>query len=186
MGQTELKELMVAEPKKHDVLHYTNAHSPPTQEVKDFAVDWFHIPADDLDHYRLKMYFPPTAKNISDALEWSKNKTELIVACHAGISRSSATAYIIASRALGPESALDILEKGHHWPNRLIVYLGSKLLKNDKIWEIFVEWQKTCNYIDPSQNNAWPTEEVKAQIYWPSITPDLKTAEYFEEKSKDR
>lgn len=167
MGQNELKSLMVAESKKHDVLHYTNAGSTPTQEVQDHANDWFHIAADDLDNYGFKMHFPPTAKNIADALKWSKGKTELVVACHAGISRSSATAYIIASRALGPEWALDILEKGHHWPNRLIVYLGSKLLKNDKIWERFVEWQKTYNHMDPSQNNAWPTEEVKAQIYWP-------------------
>jgi len=167
MGQTALKELMKAEPKKHDVLHYTNSDAAPTQEVKDFANDWFHIAADDIDHYGFKMHFPPTAKNIADALDWSKGKTELVVACHAGISRSSATAYLIAARALGSEWALDILKKGYHYPNRLIVYIGSKLLKDDKIWERFVGWQKEHNYMDPSQNNAWPTQEVKSQIYWP-------------------
>ena len=167
LGRSNLKELMKAEPKQHEVLHYTGAGEGPVQEVKDHAKEWFHIAADDLDHYNLKMHFPPTANNIAEALEWSKNRTELIVACQAGISRSSATAYVIAARVLGPEAALDILEKGYHWPNRLIVYLGSKLLKNDEIWDRFVDWQKTYNYMDPSQNKAWPTQELKSQIYWP-------------------
>lgn len=167
IGKSKLIELMNAEPKQHDVLHYTNADMGPVQEVKDNAKDWFHIAADDIDHYSYRMHFPPTAKNIADALKWSEGKKDLIVACHAGISRSSATAYLIAARELGPEWALDILEKGYHWPNRLIVYIGSKLLKNDKVWDKFVEWQKTHNHMDPSQNNTWPHQEVKSQIYWP-------------------
>lgn len=166
MGQSLLKEIMVAEPNRHDVIHYTNSESPPLQEVKDHAKSWFHIPADDIDYYGLRNYFPPTAKNVKDALAWSEGKTELIVACHAGISRSSATAYLIAARVMGAKDALSILEENHHWPNRLIVYLGSNLLKNGQIWYEYVNWQKSYNHIDPSQNNTWPSEELKSQIYW--------------------
>lgn len=167
LGQSALKQLMIDEPKKHDVLHYTNSGDPPTREVIEHSKSWHHIPADDLDNYNFKNYIPPTAKDVAGALAWSFGKDELIVACHAGISRSSSTAYLIASRAMGATAALDILEKGYHWPNRLIVYMGSKILKNDKIWEEFVNWQKTHNYMDPSQNNAWPSKELREQIYWP-------------------
>jgi hypothetical protein len=141
----------------------TSSHSKKSKIMQKAGSIYQQMIWIDLDS---KCTFPPTARNIKEALAWSEGKTELIVACHAGISRSSATAYVIASRVLGPKDALGILEQGHHWPNRLIVYLGSKLLKDDKIWDEFVNWQKTYNYLDPSQNNAWPTQEVKSQIYW--------------------
>jgi predicted protein tyrosine phosphatase len=153
--------------KKHYVVYYTNADWSPLPEVVANAKDSLHIPADDIDRF-LKVYSPPTATQLDEALQWTRDREELVVACHAGVSRSSATAYVIASRNMGPKEALKkVLDPYSHQPNRLIVYMGSKLLKQDEIWDHFIDWSKEHHGIDPSKRGSWPNEEVKSQIYWP-------------------
>lgn len=80
--------------------------------------------------------------HIEEALEWAKPHEDLVVACRAGISRSSAFAYLIECTRSGPEAAKEILCPDIHQPNRLVVDKGARILENDDVQEQFFEWMK--------------------------------------------
>lgn len=69
-----------------------------------------------------------TKDDVQKALDFAKDKEEIIVACAAGISRSSATAYIIARSEASKDEAMTILNKEVHWPNRLVLEYGERIL----------------------------------------------------------
>jgi predicted protein tyrosine phosphatase len=96
---------------------------------------------EDIEHERVG-YDTVKEEHIEQAVEWAKDKDKLIVACRAGISRSSAMAYIIASSRVGPEEAVKILNMEIHQPNRLVVALGANVLGSNKINEVLDEWMK--------------------------------------------
>src|SRR6516225_5723004 len=66
-------------------------------------------------------YETVTDEQISHAIDWAKDKDDLIVACRVGRSRSSAMAYIIACSKEKPEDAILVLDMFLHQPNRLII-----------------------------------------------------------------
>jgi len=79
----------------------------------------------------------PTARHILQLLEfgrdWNAGAAPMLVHCWAGISRSTAAAYILACDRTGPgtEAALaKILREraAHAAPNRLMVQIGDDLL----------------------------------------------------------
>lgn len=78
--------------------------------------------------------------HIAEALEWAQDKPDIVVACRAGISRSSALAYIIECTRVEPEKALDVLDLNEHQPNRLVVQVGSDLLKDMDIIDQYDKW----------------------------------------------
>jgi len=78
--------------------------------------------------------------HIETALEWAADKPNIVVACRAGISRSSALAYLIECTRVEPEKALDILDLNEHQPNRLVVKVGSDLLRNIDIADQYDKW----------------------------------------------
>lgn len=69
-----------------------------------------------------------TKEDIQKALDYAEDKEALIVACAAGISRSSATAYTIARKHTDKEEAIKILDPNIHWPNPHVLGLGGKIL----------------------------------------------------------
>jgi predicted protein tyrosine phosphatase len=75
-------------------------------------------------------------------LEWAADKTNLVVACRAGISRSSASAVVImASR--GPIlDAVNVLRPEIHSPNLLIVRYGEQILGKPGLTEAVQEWKR--------------------------------------------
>lgn len=73
-------------------------------------------------------YVLASKEDIQKALEYAKDKDELIVACAAGISRSSAMAYVIARSEAPPEEAVTILDIERHWPNRHVLACGNTVL----------------------------------------------------------
>lgn len=77
---------------------------------------------------------------IRQAIEWAKDKDDLIVACAAGISRSSAIAYLVGCSKADPEEAIKILDLKEHQPNQLVIYRGIKVLGNKKIEDVFQKW----------------------------------------------
>lgn len=83
-----------------------------------------------------------TKEQIEEAINWGKNKKDLIVACRAGISRSSAIAYLIECVITNPENAIKNLDYLKHQPNLHIINLGSRTLKNESIENTFDEWMK--------------------------------------------
>jgi predicted protein tyrosine phosphatase len=121
-----------------------------------------HLAVDDIDIEREgRRHIAPTLEHIEKALEWSKGRDKLISCCHAGVSRSSAMAYLLACRECGPGTVLSVLRPHKHWPNRLIVHLGSQILNDPLIWQTFVEWQKKETGFDPSQNGSWPIAKTQ-------------------------
>jgi predicted protein tyrosine phosphatase len=152
------------EKNKYNVILYTNSEMSPSPLVHHNAKELIHFPVDDIDHYEYHSLTAPTPKDIKNALISSEDKENLICACHAGVSRSSATAYLVGSKKWGPEAGLDVLQKDKHFPNRLIVWIGSKILNLPAIWDKFVEWQKHHRHLDPSQNGNWPPASLVNKI----------------------
>lgn len=74
-------------------------------------------------------YVEPQEEHIREILEWAKDRPgDLHVTCRAGISRSSAVAYLIACTRMAPEEAVKVLDPARHMPNELILKIGSKLI----------------------------------------------------------
>jgi Predicted protein tyrosine phosphatase len=73
----------------------------------------------------------PTTEDIRGILEWSMDKDDLLVHCTAGVSRSSAVAFLIESARTNPFEALKILNPRTHEPNELIIRIGAKLISSD-------------------------------------------------------
>jgi predicted protein tyrosine phosphatase len=63
----------------------------------------------------------------------------LIVHCHAGVSRSSAMAYAIACRDKPPEEAVKMLNPMLHMPNEWMVDMAATIMDN---FEIYAEYEK--------------------------------------------
>jgi len=162
-GHKELELVLSQEPGKYNVILYTNSDMSVLPVVRHRAKTWTHLPVDDVDHFEYRSYCAPKPEDIKNALAFSEDKEDLICACHAGISRSSATAYLIGSKKLGAESGLNILQE-QHYPNRLIVWMGAKILQNPLVWDKFVDWQKHNRQLDPSQNGGWPPSSVVNKI----------------------
>jgi len=83
----------------------------------------------------------PTADHVSRALDWASGRPQLVVTCAAGISRSSALAYLLWCRAMPPELAVQQLNQDRHMPNELVVRLGAEALGNQAIFSTFSEWR---------------------------------------------
>jgi protein-tyrosine phosphatase len=75
----------------------------------------------------------PVIDHVKQALEWiEKHPNEMIlVACRAGISRSSAIAYLIESKRTNPETAIKALNPKTHYPNALLLRYGRELMGNE-------------------------------------------------------
>lgn len=82
----------------------------------------------------------PKSDQIKEILDWSDGRTNIIVHCTAGISRSSAMAYLIKCKHESIEEGLKILNFDIHWPNEYIVLLGSKILKDYKVIDELERW----------------------------------------------
>jgi len=87
---------------------------PDLHEVDDFAhPDHEVVTFDDItEHYR--GYLAPTFELVVEALEWGTGRANLLVHCHAGMSRSTSTAWGIAiANGFEPQEAYDLLKRNH-------------------------------------------------------------------------
>lgn len=127
-----------------DAIIITNYGIPLPEWIIPQVKTFLHLDFDDIT-YALRSYVLPKKENIQLAFDFSEEKESIVVACHArfpaGISRSSAIAYLIACKEWGIDKALTILDRNIHYPNALIVKLGSEILKDKNIWDKFCEWQ---------------------------------------------
>lgn len=90
-------------------------------------------------------YIMPKEQDIKAVIDWSMDKDNLLVHCSAGISRSSAIAYLIECTRNPPEEALKILNPSIHFPNMLIVEMGAKIMGNpDILKELQINRNLTC------------------------------------------
>lgn len=97
----------------------------------------------------------PQEHHVKAVLDWAKDREVDIVACHAGISRSSALAILIecqkifAGRPVTVKEAIISLKLHHnfHRPNRLILKHGAKILGRPEIPHEVAYWKKGGNFI---------------------------------------
>ncbi len=138
-------------PKELDTIVITNPNWLVPECVKELAKDYLHLEFNDVSTVVLETHphnrenYPPKLEHVKKALEWSKDKDNILVCCHAGISRSSATALLIAVREWGLKEAFHILTPGWHHPNRLILKIGSEILAQP-IYESYMKWRKKVGY----------------------------------------
>lgn len=81
-------------------------------------------------------YIMPKEQDIKDVIDWSKGKDNLLVHCSAGISRSAAIAYLIECTRKPPKEAEKILRRSIHFPNMLILEIGSQILGDPNILKV--------------------------------------------------
>jgi len=125
---------------KHPLIAIGESTNNEVKKLTSIAENCLCLIFDDIEfnHYISKKIV--SAHHIAKALEWAKDKPDIIVACRAGISRSSALAYLIECTRTEPEKALEILDLGEHQPNRLVVEVGSQFLKNANIASQYDKW----------------------------------------------
>lgn len=59
-------------------------------------------------------YRAPTYQHVRDIMEWGVGRTNLLVHCHAGMSRSTSSAWGIAiANGFDPQEAYDLLKRNH-------------------------------------------------------------------------
>ena len=92
-----------------------------------------------LDMDRCKGWVPPSKKHVQEIIDNASDMLNsggiILCHCHAGISRSSAAAYILKCIDLGPgkeQEAFDYLVEGRNFisPNRLMIELAQDILGN--------------------------------------------------------
>jgi predicted protein tyrosine phosphatase len=84
---------------------------------------------------------PPAPEDITRAIRWAEGRSNLLVACAAGVSRSSAVAYLLWCRLMPPQQAIRKLDGTRHMPNELVVRLGAEVLANPAVYSAFVAWR---------------------------------------------
>lgn len=131
--------VLSAEPGVLDLLLVTNPGTDPPADVLSLARRVLLLQFDDFTEARPGVVLPST-EDVQKALDWSAGGGDLVVCCHAGVSRSAALAYIIRCRDWSPEKALDILTPGWHRPNALIVRLGAALLGQPGVLDAWATW----------------------------------------------
>src|SRR5262252_5539484 len=136
-------EALSSRPKGLDAIIITDPHWPVPPYVPDLANDYLHMRFVDTPDPANPQC--PTVEHVREMLEWAAGRNNLLICCHAGVSRSSATALLIASREVGMEEGFGVLVPGLHHPNRLILKHGSALL-GLPVYETYKEWRKKHHY----------------------------------------
>jgi predicted protein tyrosine phosphatase len=138
-GRRMLSDLLARDPGRYDLLLVTNPGVKPPAGVPALVRRMLHLQFDDTAVPRRKKRLP-TTEDVCQALEWSEPGADLVVACHAGVSRSAALAYVIRCRDWSPRRAIRILTRTRHRPNALIVRLGAELLDDPQVYQTFATW----------------------------------------------
>ncbi len=119
---------------------------PEIRNIVEKAKNAFYLVFDDIREEHSK-YKACTKEQIARVLEWGKDKEDITVCCHAGISRSAAIAYLLACQKDG--EGLKVLDRGMHCPNRRVVKFGAEILNDERIYEKYRKWLKEgTNYVE--------------------------------------
>lgn len=134
------KTLAHNNPGKYNIISIIEPDIKVPREVKEFAKDYLVLSFYDIEYAREDGFQGPTKEHVAKALSWAENKDDLVVACAAGISRSSAIAYLIqCTREPHPKLATGVW-RSNHYPNGLIVKLGAELLEDKRILDEYHNW----------------------------------------------
>jgi predicted protein tyrosine phosphatase len=93
----------------------------------------------------------PKENQIREAIDWCQGRQSVLIHCRAGVSRSAALAVVIGCvNGLEPSAAFsDILNPLLHFPNPMIIDIGSDILGLDLRSERLKFEQKVATVFDP-------------------------------------
>ena len=111
-----------------------------SEKIPELARECCEILYDDISFPRGNME-PPRREHVQKALDFAKGRDNLIVACQMGVSRSSATAYLIKASIFGANEALDLLNPHVHNPNSLVIAHGANILGMPEMIQIIEVWK---------------------------------------------
>lgn len=152
-GHSKAMDLVKNDPKKYDVLFISSPQQKyavyGSQGIEEHANEYFELLFDDVT-FPIMNRIPPTLEDVKKALDFGVGKKNLIVCCQAGISRSSAIAYLIKTVTDGMAEGLTILNPMVHSPNSLIIKHGSLILKNPDIVGLVETWKVKADGV-----NCW-------------------------------
>lgn len=150
-----LKTLLDARPGELDLIVITNHYRPFPEWVLGKVRSHLHLVFDDITaDFNPPSFVPPAREHLEQALEFARGKTHLVVACHAGMSRSAAVALAIAGREWGTEKALSILNPRRHSPNLRVCKLADQLHPEGRLLEAVVTWGEVN--ADIPVDDVWP------------------------------
>lgn len=107
-------------------------------QITSIAKNCLCLIFEDIEYYGNNTVQP---YHIEEAIKWAADKPDIVVACRAGISRSSAIAYVVEATRVGPEEALKIIDPQYHEPNKLVVETASKVLNNPEILNAYNQFK---------------------------------------------
>ncbi len=134
------QQFLANRPGEFHCLVITDAGYPFPEEIAGLCGDVLHLSFDDVCFPSGFFQRLADLATVRKGLEWAGRRDKLVVACHAGISRSAAFAFLIACTDRPPEYALRVLDPTRHRPNDLVVFLGSKVLGDRAVWDTFLAW----------------------------------------------
>jgi len=87
---------------------------PDRNEVDDFGHSDHKVVSFDDITFEWSGSLAPTFELVTEAVEWGAGRSNLLVHCHAGMSRSTSTAWGIAiANGFDPQQAYDLLKSNH-------------------------------------------------------------------------
>ena len=144
-AENAAKELKQHSKKWHVVslrdVHYATGHHP-LNGLEDCTKDIIVSGMDDITWSTNPSlgYTPPTKEKVEEIVNWVEERQpkNLMVHCWAGVSRSSATAFILSCKFNSPEDAFNLLDPKKHMPNLMIMDYGLDLLNDTEA----VKWYR--------------------------------------------
>lgn len=148
-GHRQSEQILSQNPQKYNVVFINSPRIELYEFVPRYAKDYIYLQFDDITFDRGERFIGPTREDVQKALDWTATREEpFMVVCAAGISRSSAIAYLVTySKTKSVSEALSILDPQVHEPNVRIVKYGSDIFNEPEIHIQYLEW---LNSVYPS------------------------------------
>jgi predicted protein tyrosine phosphatase len=151
MSHEEAVAEVNAHPKEYAVIFITNPGENPfyRPELHDLVIhakkslllQFRDIELGRYDSEKTEWWLGPKPEHVEAVLKFAEDKDNFLCCCHAGVSRSSAMAYILACRNEDPKKALGMLETWRHSPNCLLVEYAAKILNKPEMASLMEEWK---------------------------------------------
>jgi predicted protein tyrosine phosphatase len=100
---------------------------PDASEVDDFGHPDHKVVSFEDISYNVRGFLAPTFELVREAVEWGAWRRNLLVHCHAGMSRSTSIAWGIAiANGFDPQDAYDLLKQNHPVEHRSVRLRGNQ------------------------------------------------------------
>jgi len=144
-GHHRALETVRGKPGYHDLLFITSPRDPfglpGTETILEQVRAGLMLQFDDISG-PIDDMIEPRREHVARALAWAADKSNLIVACQAGISRSSGMAVVLRAARMPVPEALQILDPAVHHPNQLVVQHGEDILGITGLADAVSEWKR--------------------------------------------